>query len=334
MVVPHGTSEAEKFLSEFNRRAPTEARKRKLADWNYSTNITAINKALKKKAVLAIEAFSNDARRNASELGSLDGLPKDVQRQVLLIRSSMIPKDIAKRQQLADVKLKMEEIYSTSKVYDNESRKNLSLDPGLKNIIATSKTYDRLLFAWKGWRDTVGPKLRPLYEKYVELSNAGAKDNNFADAGAFWRSSYEVNNLEELVENLWNDLKPLYQELHAYVRHRVGEHFPQVKAVEPIPAHLLGDMWAQSWVNVYPLVEPFKNRSSLDVTKTMQDENVNVLDMINITESFFVSIGMGKLPNEFIEKSMIKKPQGREVVCHASAWDMFLETETGEQDVR
>ena len=323
------------FLSEFNRRAPIEKNKRELAVWKYINNVTSDEAiAEKKTASLKFSRFLEEEHENARKFGSLENLPEDLQRQIKLIRVSGSLKDIQKRERFEDIKIEMGTIYSATRVYDLKTGRNLSLSPDLTKIMASSRQYDRLKFAWQNWRDAVGPKLRPLYKEYVELANEGAKDNNFSDYGAFWRESYEVDNLPELVRTLWRDLEPFYKELHAYVRFQLAKHFPQVQEKYAIPAHLLGNMWAQSWVEIYPLVEPYNNRSSLDVTKTMEAKNKTVEDMFGLTESFFRSLGMEKLPKKFLERSMIRKPEGRVVGCHASAWDMYSKTADGEKDVR
>ena len=328
-------SEVEDFLKHFNQRAPIEASKREIADWKYSTDVSSKEAASEKKvATLAFQTFVEEARKNASRFSNLEGLPETLQRQLKLLRTSATLKDRQQREELANIEIEMQNIYSSSQVFDAETGKNLSLSPNLTEIMASSQRHDRLKFAWQEWRDVVGPKIRPLYERYVNLSNQGARDNGFRDYGEYWRSFYEVDNLPEIVENLWKDLEPFYKELHAYVRVQLMKQYPLVKEKDAIPAHLLGNMWAQSWTNIYPLVEPIKDKSSLDVTKQMNDDNFTVDRMFEITESFFLSLGMEKLPNNFVQRSMTKKPEGRDVVCHASAWDFYVETKDGEKDVR
>lgn len=328
-------SDVNAFLRDFNKHAPIERNKHVLANWKYSSNVSSEEAIAEYKAAsLAYETFLVEAQKTASKFDNLEDFPEDIQRQIKLIRLSGILKDPQKRKQLHDIKTKMRTIYNAAQVEDPDKGKNLSLAPDLANIMASSHRYRRLKFAWQSWRDAVGPKIRPLYEEYVRLANEGAKDNNFSDYGAFWRESYEVDNLPELVRKLWKELEPLYQELHAFVRDKLADQYPQVKEGCAIPAHLLGNMWAQSWVNIYPLVKPFKNTSSLDVTKTMKGKNFTIEDMFRVTESSFVSLGLEKLPKNFLERSMIRKPEGREVDCLGSAWDMLLKTKDGEKDVR
>ena len=335
IVLAATNSEAEEFLTLFNRRAPLEANAKEVASWKYSTNLSSSEAAADFKAAsLDFDTYFEEAKKNALQLGNVEDLPEEFQRQIKFIRESSTLKDVQKRQKLADLKIQMQKIYSSTEFYDQAKGKNLSLSPDLTNTMASSRTFNDLKVAWQGWRDAVGPKIRRLYEQYVNLSNEGAKDNGYTDYGAYWRSWYEVENLPELVENLWRDLEPFYKELHAYVRHKLAEEYPQVKEKDAIPAHLLGNMWAQSWGEIYPLVKPYSVNSSLDVTKAMQDKNYTIEEIFRIAESFFVSLGMRELPEKFVERSLIRKPEGLDVECHASAWEMYVKTKEGEEDVR
>lgn len=311
------------FLTEFNKVTPMEDYKSTVASWNYATNLTSRNKELKTKASLVVSAFYKQMRLNASTF-DVEKLKPDTKRQIVFITSSATPKNEDVLRNVTELEASMEGIYSTGKVEDKASGKMLELDPDLYDILANSRDYDRLLFAWGGWRDAVGPKIRGLYKKFVELKNKGAEENGWEDIGAYWRSWYEVDDLESMVEGFWTELKPLYQELHAYVRYKLSQNYAQMTSTGPIPAHLLGNMWAQSWVNIYDLVEPYKNKASLDVTASMVKQNYTALKMVRLAESFFTSIGLEKLPAPFYTKSMFTKPKDRDVICHASAWDFSI----------
>ena len=335
VVLAETNSKAVEFTTEFNNRALLERNKLEIASWRYSCNVSSAEAAEEKKAVtLAFEEFLEQERRKAKEFINNEELSEDLQRQIKLIRVSATLNNLQKRRRLTEIKIQMQKIYSASQVYDYATKKNLSLSPDLTNIMANSSRYATLLYAWLDWRNTVGPKLRPLFEEYVNLTNEGARDNGYTNYGAFWRAPYEVKNLPGLVKSLWKDLEPFYQELHAYVRSQLARSYPHVRENDAIPAHLLGNMWAQNWVAIYPLVEPYKDRSSLDVTQSMRKKNFKVEDMFNLTEKFFLSLGMEKLPKTFLQMSMFRKPKGRDVECHPSAYDMYSKTEDGEKDVR
>ena len=169
--------------------------------------------------------------------------------------------------------------------------------------------------------------MREMYKEFVVLSNKGAKENDYEDLGEAWRLAYEVDNLDDIVERLWVELRPFYLDLHAYVRYRLTKVYPdKVSENDHIEAHLLGNMWAQYWSDILDLVEPYTDKSSLDVTSNLkQDTRYNTpLNMTKLAESFFLSLGLKKLPQSFYNKSLLEKPKDRDVVCSASAWDFFL----------
>ncbi|KAF7239084.1 Angiotensin-converting enzyme [Varanus komodoensis] len=196
----------------------------------------------------------------------------------------------------------------------------------ITDIMATSRSYGKLLYAWEGWHNSAGNPLRPKYEAFVSLSNEAYRMDGFEDTGAYWRSWYDSPTFEDDLEGLYHQLEPLYLNLHAFVRRKLYEQYGSkyINLKGPIPAHLLGNMWAQQWNNVYDMMVPFPNKHSLDVTNAMKGQNWNVTHMFRVAEEFFTSLGLLGMPPEFWEKSMLEKPtDGREVVCHASAWDFY-----------
>jgi peptidyl-dipeptidase A len=173
--------------------------------------------------------------------------------------------------------------------------------------------------------------MRPLYQRMIELQNEGARDIGFADQGALWRSGYDLppEAFEKETDRLWQQVKPLYDDLHCYVRARLQEKYGSkvVPDGAPIPAHLLGNMWAQDWGNVYSLVEPYPNQVAIDVTPTMVKQGWDWKRMVKTAEGFYTSMGLDPLPATFWERSMFLKPKDREVVCHASAWNVGIEND-------
>lgn len=331
------TANANEFLLEFNSRGPIERNKLELASWTFVSNVSSKEAIVSLKTALwKYNIFLEEASKNASKFIGSEDLSEDIQRQIKLIRLSWTQKDANKSQKLVDIKLKMQAIYKSTRVYDPLTRRNMSLSPGLMNILSTpSNSYQSLKDAWLGWRDAVGPKIRPLFEEYVALANQGrAQDNSFSDYGAFLRSLYEVKNLRDLVKRLWEDVQPFYKELHAYVRNQLSYQYPHSGGNFAIPANLLGSMWAESWVGIYSVVKPYKDKPDVNVTKSMIEKSYTIQEMFDVTESFFRSLGFEKLPRGFLQRSMIRKPEGRNVECHASAWDMFLKIQGSEKDVR
>ncbi|NWX41181.1 ACE enzyme, partial [Steatornis caripensis] len=219
----------------------------------------------------------------------------------------------------------MDKIYSTAKVcLDNGTC--WELEPDISDIMATSRSYKKLLYAWEGWHNAAGNPLRASYEEFVKLSNEAYQMDGFEDTGSYWRSWYDSASFEDDLEHLYNQLEPVYLNLHAFVRRKLYDRYGSkyINLKGPIPAHLLGNMWAQQWNNIYDLMVPYPEKPNLDVTSTMVQQGWNATHMFRVSEEFFTSLGLLEMPPEFWSKSMLEKPtDGREVVCHASAWDFY-----------
>jgi peptidyl-dipeptidase A len=167
--------------------------------------------------------------------------------------------------------------------------------------------------------------MRKDFARYVELANKGARELGFQDNGAMWRSKYDMppEEFAQELERLWGQVRPLYVALHAYVRNKLREKYGDVvPAHGPIPAHLLGNLWAQEWGNIYPLVAPRNADPGYDLTEILKSRNTDAKQMVRYGERFFTSLGFAPLPETFWQRSLFVKPQDREVVCHASAWDV------------
>ena len=322
---PITQAQAVLFLKNANEVLTNYSYRSSLASWARATNITDYNSQLEIDAYAAYTEVYAEVQKNASKF-DLSKLDEDAARQISMLRNSTNLKNQTEFKESEKLGSELSKIYSTAKVGNN------SLSPQLVNIMANSRNYDELLQAWWSWRNESGRKMRDIYRRFVELKNKGARENGYADRGQAWRGGYEVENLGDIVEKLWNDLRPLYLEMHAYVRYMLIKIYPgKVLENDYIPAHLLGNMWAQNWVDIYDLVEPYQNKTSLDVTSNLKsDSRYNTpVNLTKLAESFFYSLGLKKLPAGFYSKSLLQKPKDRDVVCHASAWDFLLN-----QDVR
>ncbi|XP_009882130.1 PREDICTED: angiotensin-converting enzyme [Charadrius vociferus] len=319
-------AQAKEFLAEYNSTAEAVWNAYTEASWAYNTNITDHNKDIMLEKNLAMSKHTLEYGMKARQFDTSDFQDQSVIRilkKLSVIERAALPENELKEYNtlLSD----METTYSVAKVCE-DNKVCHPLDPDLTDIMATSRDYDRLLFAWKGWRDASGKKIKSNYKRYVELSNKAAVLNGYTDNGAFWRSLYETPTFEEDLERLYLQLQPLYLNLHAYVRRALykkygGEH---INLKGPIPAHLLGNMWAQSWSNIFDLVIPFPNATKVDATPAMKQQGWTPKKMFEESDRFFTSLGLIPMPQEFWDKSMIEKPaDGREVVCHASAWDFY-----------
>jgi peptidyl-dipeptidase A len=264
----------------------------------------------------------------AKEARRFDGLalPEDVARRLKLLSLSQdlpAPADPKLRDELTEIAAWLPGTYGKGK-YCPPGKECLSL-PDLEKIVNTSRDPDALLDAWRGWHD-VGKPMRPRYERFVTLANQGARELGFADMGALWRSNYDMppDAFAAEMQRLWRQVEPLYASLHAYVRRRLVEKYgPKVvPPTGPIPAHLLGNMWAQQWDNIYPLVAPPSGDPGYDLTALLEAKKVDERELVRYGERFFTSLGFAPLPETFWERSLFVKPRDRDVVCHANAWDL------------
>ena len=180
---------------------------------------------------------------------------------------------------------------------------------------------------WTSWHDNVGAPMKGQYVQMVGIANQGAKELGFSDVGAMWRSGYDMppEQFAAETERLWQEVKPLYMALHTYVRGKLNQKYGNAvqPATGPIRADLLGNMWAQEWGNIYPLVAPRGSGDlGYDIGELLEKKGKKPVDMVKIGEGFYSSLGFAPLPQTFWQRSMITKPEDREVVCHASAWDI------------
>jgi peptidyl-dipeptidase A len=233
------------------------------------------------------------------------------------------PSDAKESEELTRIIASMEGTYGKGK-YCPEPNKCLDLED-ITRIMATSRNPKELLDAWRGWH-AISPPMRKDFVRYAALANKGARELGFQDNGAMWRSKYDMppDAFAKELDRLWDQVRPLYLSLHAYVRSRLREKYgpDAVPANGPIPAHLLGNMWAQTWDNIYPLVAPANGDPGYDLTAILKARKTDYKQMVRYGESFFTSLGFAPLPQTFWERSMFVKPRDREVVCHASAWDI------------
>ncbi|XP_056415226.1 angiotensin-converting enzyme 2 isoform X2 [Hyla sarda] len=250
--------------------------------------------------------------------------------------SAVLPND--KYTRLNTILNEMSTIYSTETVCSPDGTRCLAFEPGLDSIMLESTDYHERLWVWEGWRAEAGKKMRKLYEEYVDLENEAARLNGYEDYGDYWRGNYETltsdpkykytrDDLMEDVERTFNEVLPLYKELHAYVRSKLQQHYGSdyIDSTGPLPAHLLGDMWGRFWTNLYPLAVPYPDEESIDVTPTMVKQGWTVDRMFKEAEKFFISVGLFPLNQNFWDNSMLQEPgDGRKVVCHPTAWDLGM----------
>jgi peptidyl-dipeptidase A len=302
------------------------------AQWVQSTYITDDTEILAAKAGARATELSVSLAQESKKFEGL-ALPPDLTRKLLLLKLALTvpaPSDPEKTRELSRIESEMEGAYGKGK-YCPDQGECWDL-PKMEQILAESRDPKVLLDIWKGWRQTMAP-LKKDYKRYVELGNEGARELGFKDLGAMWRSKYDMppDDFARELDRLWEQMKPLYVSLHAYVRRRLVETYGAdlVPPDGPIPAHLLGNMWAQQWNNVYPLVAPKDADPGYDLTERLKANKYDALQMVHTGEKFFLSLGLDPLPSSFWDRSLFVKPRDRDVVCHASAWSI-----DGQEDVR
>lgn len=316
---------ADEFVARLNRELAELGHEEAAAGWAYATYIMPDTEFLNAKATERALEYNSTAVEAAKAYEGQHSAP--TARALKLLKLGLdapAPKDPTKRAELAGITSKMEGMYGAAK-YCPKGPESCKDQEQLTDVLANSRNYDELTEAWTGWHSTARP-LRKEYVRFVDLANEGARELGFADLGAMWRSGYDMppDDFTKEAARLWGQVKPLYDSLHCYVRGRLqktygAEHVPDGK---PIPAHLLGNMWAQQWGEIYPLVEPYPGVLDLDVTAALKKQKYDAVRIARSAESFYVSLGFQKLPDSFWERSLLTKPRDRDVQCHASAWQM------------
>ncbi len=363
-------ADAEKFIADVNAEYKKNYAEATAASWVKATFITDDTQLLESKQNERGLALLSKQIEESKKFVGVDGIAPDVARQLLLLKISTAlppPSDPKKLEELTQIASRMDGAYGAGKycppAKDGKQPECLTLDDLEKIIDDSTRSPAERADAWAGWH-SVGRGIRKDYVRFAELANEGASELGFKDLGEMWRAGYDMTpaDFNAETERLWNQVKPLYEQLHCYVRGKLNAKYGD--AVVPknglIPAQLLGNMWAQSWENVYPQVEPYPGVGSLDVSSALKTERDATLKklvadkypkakptpeqlvaveheadaseslaMARRAEDFYTSIGFPKLPDSFYAKSMLTRPRDRDVVCHASAWDL---TQSG--DVR
>jgi peptidyl-dipeptidase A len=322
--------------------------------WTYSTYITPDTEALNARAT---QAYIEAVARFAKEATRFDNvqLADDQRRQLNLLKVALVmvtPSDPKEAEELTRTTAAMESAYGRGKWCPGENGASASRPAGtaaisegsaaapppadadpcldveaITAVMADNRDPQRLRDVWEGWH-TISPAMKKDYARFVELANKGAKELGFADSGALWRAKYDMppDDFTKELDRLWEQVRPLYVSLHAYVRMKLRDRYgDQIPPNGPLPAHLLGNIWAQDWSNVFALVSPPNAEPGYDLTAILKQRNMSPLDMVKTGERFFTSLGFAPLPQTFYARSLFTKPADRDVVCHASAWDVDLE---------
>ena len=322
---PATVDEAKQFIEDAEARLLALSVEASRAEWVKSTYITEDTEVLAAKADERFIAATVDFAKQSTRFDRLK-LPDDIARKMKLLKVSLTlatPANPKESEELTQITASMEGTYGKGKYCPPGKDKCLDLED-LTRTMANSRDASELLDSWRGWHRISIP-MRKDFVRYVELANKGAQELGFKDNGAMWREKYDMpaDDFARELDRLWDQVRPLYVSLHAYVRSKLREKYGDVvPASGPIPAHLLGNMWAQSWENIYPVVAPKDADPGFDLTAILKSRNTNYKQTVRYGEGFFTSLGFDPLPQTFWERSLFLKPRDREVVCHASAWDV------------
>ncbi len=295
------------------------------AEWSYATNINFDTAAVSAYFNEVLSTKVANLAKEAAKFNDVD-VDADTRRQLNLLKNGLTmppPSDPVKAERLAKIGSDLSAMYGAGE-YCREDGTCKSLVE-MSGEMATVRDADLLLEYWKGWREVSKP-MAPLYAEQVSLANEGAAELGFANVSELWRGKYDMTAeaFPKELDRLWSQVEPFYEALHCHVRAELGEHYGEdvVPQDKPIPAHLLGNMWAQSWGNIYDIVKPQQEMTVPDVTAALNAQGYDEIAMVKQAESFFSSLGFEELPETFWERSMFQKPEGRDVQCHASAWDL------------
>lgn len=329
-------AEARAFVDRVNADLQRLWARSQTADWIKSTYITEDTERNSAALNEDVMAYLSGAIRESLAYRDVAADP-DTRRMLHLLRVASplpAPSDPARRAELATLSARLEGMYGQGKYCGPIRGVAAAKGKGagacrdlqdLEEILATSRSWDAQLDAWTGWH-RVGRAMKPMYARFVELANEGAREIGYRDLGELWRDGYDTSpaDFERDTDRLWAEVKPFYDDLHCYVRRRLQRLYgkDRVPDGKPIPAHLLGNMWAQDWSNLYPVVAPYPDAAKLDVDAALVRQRWDATRMVKTGEAFFTSLGLAPLPATFWERSMFTKPRDRDVVCHASAWDV------------
>ncbi|WP_066549719.1 M2 family metallopeptidase [Sphingomonas sp. CCH15-F11] len=313
-------AKVEADLYEFNQTAAKVA-------WINATYITDDTDALVAQVSAEGTQKSVDYAIESAKFARATALSPDTLRKLNFMRSGLTlpaPTREGAAATLATISTRMSSTYGKGKGTLNGQPISGS---DIEAAMGTERDPDRLKEMWVSWHDNVGAPIRQDYARTIGISNEGARELGFKDVGTMWRSNYDMppEEFAKLTDKLWNEVKPLYQSLHTYVRWKLNEKYGDAvqPGTGPIRADLLGNMWAQEWGNIYELVAPpGAGDVGYDVTELLTAKGYDPIKMVKVGEGFYSSLGFDPLPETFWTRSQFVKPQDREVQCHASAWDL------------
>jgi peptidyl-dipeptidase A len=324
---PATAADAEAFIARAERESGEFTVISSRAQWVNATYITPDTDALAAHfGTIGTEMgvrFANEAARYAN----VPGLSPDIRRKLNILRGALTlpaPTTAGAAAELNRISTDLSSQYGRGRgTMNGETLTGNEIEARMGSV----RNPAHLQEMWTSWNNNVGSPMRPQYARMTEIANAGARELGFPDTGAMWRSKYDMppDQFAALTERLWNEVRPLYEELHCFTRAGLNRTYGDSiqPATGPIRADLLGNLWAQEWGNVYDVVAPRSSgQPPYDLTQLLEGAHYTPERVIRTAEGFFTSLGFAALPASFYERSMITQPRDREVICHASAWDV------------
>ncbi|XP_031773861.1 angiotensin-converting enzyme [Apis florea] len=296
------------------------------AQWSYETDVNEYTQIQALEAQRIYADFQNQAWFLISRIDKNNIRDPAIRRRLRYLSAvgpSALPPDQLDRYNR--VINDMLAVYNEATIcaYNDPFRCGLRLYPDISQIMAKSRNWDELQYVWTEWRRRSGMRIKDLYQQLVTLNNEAAKLNNFTDAAEYWMFPYESPNLQQDIDEVWEMIRPLYEELHAYIRRKLRDLYgpEKIGTHALLPAHILGNIWAQSWTNIIDITIPYPGKNNLDVTQEMQAQGYTPIEMFRIAEEFYLSLNLSAMPPEFWAGSIIVDPGDRPLICQASAWD-------------
>jgi len=323
-------AEAEAFLQDAESQLEAASHEYAHAAWIAATYITYDSQKIEATAYqrfleLSVGFANAAARFNDVELDFADRRKMELLKQFLVIPS---PQDSEKARELAEIGSEMAALYGAGEYCRNEGLTGAQVcysGDQIENLMRELRNPEELLEFWVGWREISKP-MKPLYERQVEIGNEGAQELGYNNMSTFWRAKYDMSAdaFAADADAQWQKVKPLYDALHCHVRAELSDYYgPEVvPPTGPIPAHVLGNQWAQDWSYLYDIVKPESSDLGYDLDALVKEKTSSAEDIVHIAENFFISLGFDPLPDTFWERSMFTEPVDHKAVCHASAWDL------------
>ncbi|ALC39612.1 Ance-3, partial [Drosophila busckii] len=314
------------LLVETDQKGSLECTANVAAQWNFETNV---NDYTQTEALNAQQRYVEYQRIVAEQSKHINKdliFDRRLYRQLMLqseVGPNALPLDVLDRyNRLLN---EMLFLYNGASIcaYQQPFQCDLHYVPQLKDIMAKSRDWDELQHTWVEYHRKVGRGMRDSYEQLIDVMQEVAYVNNVTNGGEYWYLAYESGNFRQDMDIVWEQIRPLYESLHSYVRRKLRDYYgpDRISRIAPIPSHILGNMYGQSWSNALDILIPYPGRKLIDVTPRMVEQGYTPLLMFQLAEEFFTSINMSAVGPEFYRNSIFEQPLDRRVLCEPSAWD-------------